>query len=133
TKYPALYQHLLTYVKPERDANRDKDLREKWWLHRRNNEDMRLSLSGLRRYIATVMTAKHRVFQFLDGLILPDQMIVAISLDSGFHLGVLSSFVHVAWAIAAGGRLGVGNDPRYLKGRCFEPFPFPIISTSYTE
>ena len=26
---------------------------------------------------------------------------------------------------AAGGRLGVGNDPRYNKTRCFETFPFP--------
>jgi hypothetical protein len=38
---------------------------------------------------------------------------------------VLSSAIHVAWALAAGGRLGVGNDPRYNKSRCFDPFPFP--------
>ena len=31
----------------------------------------------------------------------------------------------VAWALATGGRLGVGNDPRYNKTRCFETFPFP--------
>jgi len=29
------------------------------------------------------------------------------------------------WALAAGGRLGVGSDPRYNKTRCFDPFPFP--------
>jgi hypothetical protein len=40
-------------------------------------------------------------------------------------LGVLSSRVHILWALAAGGRLGVGNDPRYNKGVCFEKFPFP--------
>jgi hypothetical protein len=28
----------------------------------------------------------------------------------------------------AGGRLGVGNDPRYSKSRCFDPFPFPEAS-----
>lgn len=31
----------------------------------------------------------------------------------------------MTWALAAGGRLGIGNDPRYLKTRCFDPFPFP--------
>ncbi|MDX9710117.1 MAG: hypothetical protein RBT64_11240, partial [Trichloromonas sp.] len=36
-----------------------------------------------------------------------------------------SPAIHVTWALAAGGRLGVGNDPRYNKTRCFEPFPFP--------
>jgi len=40
-------------------------------------------------------------------------------------LGVLSSKIHVTWALATGGRLGVGNDPRYNKTVCFDPFPFP--------
>jgi hypothetical protein len=30
--------------------------------------------------------------------------------------------------LAAGGHLGVGNDPRYNKTRCFEPFPFPVAA-----
>jgi hypothetical protein len=74
------------------------------------------------------MTAKHRVFQFLDASILPDQMLVITASDDAFVLGVLSSRLHVVWALAAGGRLGVGNDPRYNKTRCFEPFPFPATS-----
>ena len=41
---------------------------------------------------------------------------------------MLSSRIHVTWALAAGGRLGVGNDPRYNKSRCFDPFPFPDCS-----
>jgi len=40
-------------------------------------------------------------------------------------LGVLSSTPHVTWSLAAGGRLGVGNDPRYQKALTFDPFPFP--------
>ncbi len=125
---PAVYQWLLDRVKPERDVNNDKDLREKWWLHRRNNEDMRNSLSGLKSYIATVMTAKHRLFLLLDGEILPDQMLVSIALPALCQLGVLGSRIHVVWALAAGGRLGAGNDPRYNKTRCFETFPFPELT-----
>jgi hypothetical protein len=59
-------------------------------------------------------------------------MLVAIASDNACHLGVLSSRVHVAWALAAGGRLGIGNDPRYNKTRCFEPFPFPSDDTGLT-
>jgi hypothetical protein len=55
-------------------------------------------------------------------------MIVAIASADGFHLGVLSSSIHVAWALAAGGWQGAGNDPRYTKTRCFDPFPFPEAS-----
>jgi hypothetical protein len=55
-------------------------------------------------------------------------MIIAIASDDAFHLGVLSSRIHVTWALRAGGWLGVGNDPRYSKSRCFDPFPFPDCS-----
>ncbi|HRC37932.1 MAG TPA: hypothetical protein PK420_07665, partial [Rubrivivax sp.] len=36
------------------------------------------------------------------------------------------------WALATGGRLGVGNDPVYNNTRCFEPFPFPSDDTGLT-
>jgi hypothetical protein len=85
------------------------------------------------RYIATVETAKHRTFQFLDASIAPDNMLVCIALADGYTLGVLSSQIHVLWALAAGSRLGVGNDPRYNKTRCFDPFPFPTPTDAQAE
>ncbi len=48
--------------------------------------------------IATVVTAKHRVFQFLDAGILADDALIAIAQDDGFTLGVLSSQLHIEWA-----------------------------------
>jgi hypothetical protein len=64
----------------------------------------------LPRYIATVETAKHRTFQFLDASVLPDNKLIAIASDDAAWLGVLSSQVHVEWALAAGGK-HVGNRP----------------------
>jgi hypothetical protein len=127
-QYPAVWQWLAEHVKPERDQNRDNAIRENWWLHGRARPEIRAALVGLPRYIATVETAKHRVFQFLDASMAPDNMLICIALDDAYALGVLSSRVHGAWALAAGGRLGVGNDPRYNKTRCFEPFPFPVAT-----
>ena len=131
-QFPEVYQHLLGTVKiareeqhaksPTRDA---KEYLDRWWTHGKPREELRPALAGLPRYIATVETAKHRTFQFLDGTILPDNMLVAIGSDDAFDLGVLSSRTHVTWALRAGGWLGVGNDPRYSKSRCFDPFPFP--------
>ncbi|WP_348643369.1 class I SAM-dependent DNA methyltransferase [Rhizobium laguerreae] len=123
--FPEIYQHLSVRVKPERDKNNEEYRRVNWWLFGRRNSDMRGFIANLPRYIATVETAKHRVFQFLDASILPDNMLVAVGLSDGFTLGVLSSRFHVLWAIRTGGWLGVGNDPRYSKSRCFDPFPFP--------
>ncbi len=57
--------------------------------------------------------------------VLADGSLAAIAHDDAFVLGVLSSRLHVTWALATRGRLGVGNDPRYQNGPCFLPFPFP--------
>lgn len=132
-RFPAVYQWLLERVKPERDAKGNtKDgagYAKYWWLFGKPRQELRKFLVGLPRYIATVETAKHRAFQFLDASVAPDNMLVCIALDDATALGVLSSRVHTAWALAAGSRLGVGNDPRYNKTRCFEPFPFPDLSS----
>jgi hypothetical protein len=52
-------------------------------------------------------------------------MLVNIGIEDEYALGVLSSKIHVTWAMAAGGKLGVGNDSRYNTSRCFQTFPFP--------
>ncbi|RYG96452.1 MAG: class I SAM-dependent DNA methyltransferase [Alphaproteobacteria bacterium] len=127
-KYPEVYQHVLTTVKPERDGNNRATYRHNWWVFGEPRKELRPALANLSRYIATVETAKHRVFQFLDASILPDNMLVAIALTDGYSLGVLSSRFHTQWALRAGGWLGVGNDPRYSKSRCFDPFPFPAAT-----
>ena len=86
-------------------------------------------LDGLRRYIATAETAKHRFFIFLDADILPDSKLIAIALDDAEHLAILSSRIHVAWALAAGGRLGDGNDPATTSPAASTPSPSPTPTT----
>ena len=128
------FQRVIERVKPERDiAHRDPQIQMNWWRLGRERKEIRPALQSLSRYIATVETAKHRVFVFLDGKVLPDNKLVAIALGDAFHLGALSSRVHVTWALAAGGRLGVGNDPVYSKTTCFDPFPFPEPSPELQE
>jgi hypothetical protein len=121
--YPKAYQWVLERVKPHRETSRDKKLRENWWLFERPRPELREAIKGLKRYIATVETSKHRVFAFLYSQVLPDKMLIAIALDDAYFLGVLSSRVHVTWSLAAGGTLE--DRPRYNKTRCFDPFPFP--------
>jgi hypothetical protein len=133
SQFPAIYQWLLERVKPERDLNNRPSRRDNWWLFGETNPKLRKQLKGLPRYIATVETAKHRTFQFVETSILPDNMLVAIASDEAFLLGVLSSQCHAEWAWANGGSLGmyIGN-VRYNKSRCFETFPFPDQDTGLT-
>ena len=79
-RFPEVYQHLLATVKPERDLNNEAYRRTNWWLFGRKNTLMRGFTADLPRYIATPETSKHRVFQFLDRSILPDNMLVCAGL-----------------------------------------------------
>jgi hypothetical protein len=130
TRYPEVYQHLLGAVKVSRDAEAarsgTKDAQayaRDWWLFGKPRQELRPALASLPRYVATVETTKHRVFQFLDATILPDNMLVAIATDDSANLGILSSHIHVVWTLAQGGTLE--DRPRYTKSQCFDPFPFP--------
>jgi hypothetical protein len=130
---PRIYQRLRDKVYPERQTNRDPRLRLNWWLFRRTNEQVRSSIAGLRRYVVTPETARRRIFLFLEGHVKPEHKLVVIGSDDAYVLGVLSSRAHVTWAVANGGRRGVGNDPVYSKTNCFEKFPFPPSSDSQQQ
>jgi hypothetical protein len=131
-RFPEAYQHLAETVREDRRTQMEKspttDSRaycEKWWLFGKPRPDQRDALANLPRYIATVETAKHRIFQFLDADILADNMLVCIADKDAATLAVLSSSAHLAWCAASGGVLE--DRPRYTKSRCFDPFPFPLM------
>ena len=125
TKFPEIYNHLLSTVKPERDNNNEQYRRDNWWLFGRRNTLYRGFREGIRRHICTPETSRHRIFTFMPKDCLLDNMVVNFGVDDAYFLGVLSSRLHTGWALRAGGWLGVGNDPRYSKSRVFDPFPFP--------
>jgi hypothetical protein len=138
-QFPEVYEHLLSHVWDYKEWNKSKKKWEpagrkynnresyvnNWWVFGEPRRELRPALDGLPRYIATVETSKHRIFQFLDASFLPDNMIVVVGSDDAFHLGVLQSRIHLDWTLRAGGWLGFGNDNRYSKSKVFDPFPFP--------
>ncbi|GLR64965.1 class I SAM-dependent DNA methyltransferase [Marinospirillum insulare] len=127
-QYPETWQWLFERVKPDRDENKRKSVRERWWRFAEPRKVLRAAHEGLTKYIATVQTSKHRYFTFLNSEIVPDDKLIAIALSDAQCLGVLSSRVSMLWALVAGGALGAGNDPVYNKGKCFEAFPFPTLN-----
>ncbi len=128
TRFGAVYAHLSGSVRVQREAlaGSGKDAAQyarEWWLFGKTRPELRRALAGLARYIVTVETAKHRIFQFLPAGIVPDNMLIAIASDDAYVLGVLSSRIHLVFARAAGGTLE--DRPRYNKSLCLAPFPFP--------
>ncbi len=126
--FPEVFQYIQDKVKPERDLNREEFRRKNWQWFGRTNETYRRAVEGLPRFIGTVETSRHRVFRFFDSSVRADNKLVAVGSDSAALLAVLSGYVHCLWALRVGSWLGVGNDPVYVKSRCFDAFPFPDMS-----
>lgn len=126
--YPSVFQFLKDRLQPNRAQSKANYKNIAWWSYARPRLELRAALGGLTRTIITPLTSKHRVFVFVEADTIFDSTTTVLALDGGLHLSVCSSRLHVSWSLAAGGRLGVGNDPRYNKTRCFDPFPFPDLT-----
>ncbi|MCB2386480.1 class I SAM-dependent DNA methyltransferase [Thalassolituus alkanivorans] len=123
---PIAYQKVLTEVKPLRDKNPRKSIREQWWKFAWDRPVIRNGLKGLSRYIATLETSKHRVFTFISADCLWDGSLFGIASEDALLLGILSSRAHTLWALSAGADLG--PTPRYNNTLCFEPYPLPELT-----
>jgi hypothetical protein len=123
--YPLLYDLVRDRVRPERAANKRASYATSWWRFAEPRKEWRLASAGLRRYLITPETSKHRIFTIVDATVAATHSLVCIGLEDAYSLGVLSSAIHAMWALAAGSRLGIDGTPRYNKGACFEAFPFP--------
>lgn len=125
---PAAFERLVAAVRPARAANSRAGRRERYWQFAETMPATRRAIAGLPRYIVTPETAKHRVFVFVDGSVVPEHPLLAIGLADAFYLAVLSSRVHGLWARHNGGTLA--DRPRYNKSVCFETFPFPCCEAA---
>ena len=129
-KFPAVAQIVLERVKPQRDVNRRSHRRDRFWLYADSCEAMREGLTGLPSYIATCRTSKHRTFIPLNGNVIPDAKIIAITSNSMVLFSALSSRVHVHFSNVNGGWQGVGHDPVYQHSDTFNKFAFPDLSNN---
>jgi len=127
-RFPSLFNWVLSRVKPERDQQKDEAIRRNWWLFARSRPELQKAIFGMDRFVAVPRTAKHFTFQFVPSTHIVDSTVVAIATNDAYLLGMLCSKMHVRWALATGGRLGKGNDPRYQHQSTFDPFPFPDTS-----
>jgi hypothetical protein len=57
--------------------------------------------------------------------VVPDHKLVVFARADDYFAGVLHSRAHEVWSLRQASRHGVGNDPVYNIGSCFETFPLP--------
>jgi type II restriction/modification system DNA methylase subunit YeeA len=123
--YELPFEYVREHVKPLRDTNNRKRMKERWWLHGENRPGLRRAIKGLDRCIVTPEVAKHRIFVWMSTDVVPDHTCHVIARADDYTFGVVHSRLHEAWSLSQGAWMGVGNDPRYSSARTFETYPFP--------
>ena len=121
--WPDLIDIVRTLVKPERDRQKRKALREKWWQYAEKRPGLVASLSGLDRVLVLSRVSQHTAFAFLPtGAVFADSLIV-FPFDTYAAFCALQSRPHEIWARFFGSSMK--DDLRYTPSDCFETFPFP--------
>ena len=126
TRYANPFAVVVERVKPHRDANRDKWLKQNWWRPQRMRPEMRNAVQPITRFIVTPTTSKHRVFIWLAHPVLPDHKLVVVARVDDSSFGILHSRTHELWAKAIGTQLRERESGlNYNVETSFETFPFP--------
>jgi len=120
--FEAPFEHVKARVFPERSENRRESYRMRWWRHVEPRPALMGKLAPLARYIVTPRVAKHRLFVWLDSVVLPDCQLIAITKDDDATFGIRHSRFHELWALRLGTSLE--DRPRYTPSTTFETFPF---------
>ncbi len=124
--YESPHRLVIERVKPSRDNNRNKWLKENWWKLQRVRTEMRTAISALPRFLATPRVAKHRLFLWFSWPTVTDDQTVVFARADDYFFGVLHSRFHEVWALAQGTQLREKESGfRYTPTTCFDPFPFP--------
>ncbi len=126
-RFPAALEVVRRLVKPERDRNRDRGFREKWWQFGRPRGEMRDALRPLPRYIVANRIGKRLLFVWAEPVTCPSDLTVVFALDDDYSMGVLTSRIHGEWARLQSSTLE--DRIRYTPTSAFETFPWPPAPT----
>jgi hypothetical protein len=125
--YPDCLEVVERLVKPERDNNKHKDIREKWWQHQRPRLEMYAAIADLNRVLVKALVSPTWAFEWINTGIIFDQKIVVLTVN---NLSILQSSIHWVWATQYGSTLGKVTY-NYTPTDCFETFPFPKLTPSF--
>ena len=121
--WPDLLGIVREKVKPERDYQNRKALRERWWHYAEKRPGLHSSIVGKQRVLTISRVGQHVAFAFLpNGMVYAESMIV-FPLDTYAAFCALQSRVHEVWARFFGSSMK--DDLRYTPSDVFETFPFP--------
>jgi len=125
------FERVADRVKPERQKNNRKVYRDYWWQFAERRPAMRKAIAELDEVLVLTRVSKTvMVARVPNNQVFSDRLTVFASSSFDFQ-AVLSSSIHVIWAIVRGTtRTG---DPSYAPTAVFETFPMPRMTARLAE
>ena len=121
--WPELLAIVEERVKPERDVQNRKALRERWWHYAEKRPGLYTTVAGLERVLANSQVSATVQFAFLPSYMVYAHTLNIFPFTTHAAFCTLQSRSHEIWARFFGSSMK--DDLRYTPSDCFETFPFP--------
>jgi methylase of polypeptide subunit release factors len=123
-KYESAYSHALRFVKPERDKVNRAAYKKKWWQFADKKLGPRAALDNMTECLVIRQSSNTLMPVRVSSRQVIDKTLVVFVTDSFAQQAILSSSVHVLWALKYGPPTQ-GQGRRYTPTDVFETFPRP--------
>jgi hypothetical protein len=126
-QYTSPFEYVKSKVKLTREKIQSEARSTKnWWLFQRSRPAMRNALSKKERFIVTPMVSKYRLFAWVEKNVIPENLLVVITREDDYFIGILHSKPHELWSRNKGTQLREAESgQRYTPSTTFETYPFP--------
>ena len=121
--WPALLQVVEKKVKPERDVQKRKALRQRWWQYADKRPGLYAAIRDLDSVLAISSHGQYAAFSRLAPSMVYSHGLTVFPLPTCAAFCALQSRPHEIWARFFGS--SIKDDLRYTPTDCFETFPFP--------
>ena len=121
--YPICFEIVEKNVKPQREAQRDKNAKEKWWQYQRSRPKMCKAINGLNKVLVISKVTKNVTFSFIPNNSVITNGIIVFPFERFFYFTILQSSLNNEWAWTYASTLE--SRIRYAPSDVFETFPFP--------
>jgi len=137
--YSEVFSIVEREVKPDRQRINPKTgkyklrkpMPEKYWIYAEKRPLLYSTISDLNKVLAIAQVSRTAQVAFVDSNQVLDAKLIIFPFDDFYHFGILSSSIHVIWAIER--CTTMKNDLTYTPKRLFQPFPFPQVSKLVTQ
>jgi hypothetical protein len=120
--WPDLLKIIEERVKPERDVQKRKALRERWWQYADKRPGLRRAISGFQAVLAVTQTSPHLATSRLKNGWIYDQTLIIIADDRLSTFSILQARPHELWSRTFAATMK--DDLRYIHSDCFQTYPF---------